>query len=49
MLQIWVYKCIQSLMFLEPRITKHNFYHDALQMLKEEETPVFLVGSQCTE
>lgn len=32
--QLWIYACIQRLMFLQPRITGHSFYPKALGALK---------------
>lgn len=32
--QLWIYACIQRLMFLQPRITGHSFYPKALSALK---------------
>lgn len=40
---MWVYACIQRMMFLEPRITKHSFYLTMLDTLKSDPSLLFLV------
>ena len=44
LLQLWVYRCIQELMFLQPRISKHPFYLEAKAQLSSDSSKHFLVS-----
>ena len=43
LLQLWVYRCIQELMFLQPRISRHPFYREAKGALLADKNKHFLV------
>ncbi|BDA47220.1 probableBRG0 Methyltransferase adrK [Coccomyxa sp. Obi] len=40
--KLWVYACVQRLMFLHPRITGHEFYAQALDTIKSAPDSIFL-------
>jgi len=42
-LQLWVYRCIQEFMFLQPRISKHPFYKEAKTALLNDKNKHILV------
>ena len=44
LLQLWVYRCIQELMFLQPRIPKHPLYPEVKDALLADKSKQFLVN-----
>lgn len=42
-MQVWVYRCIQELMFLQPRISRHPFYAQAKAALQADPSRPLLV------
>ena len=43
LLQVWVYRCIQELMFLQQRISRHPFYAQAKAALQADPSRPLLV------